>query len=254
VPSLWVIDEPRERVEEWRAALERAGYRIVVSPPDESAGVRMPATAPDVIVLRAAASRPRAWNVLEALRPSGSHMSEVPVVAIVDKGALEDGLRAAIEGAVRCLAEPVEAGVLTTTLDAVLAPDARPQPEQRRLSRQRALAVLARIEARGAASDDDVHPRLVHLTRLEHRPVRAPEPEPLADARRRLATLTTKQRGLLHLVEAEGGVTAAAARLGTSRGNVYAGLRRIVHRLGVRDTGELLRIVGSGDLLRSAPQ
>ena len=82
--------------------------------------------------------------------------------------------------------------------------------------------------------------------------MRAPEPEPLADARRRLATLTTKQRGLLHLVEAEGGVTAAAARLGTSRGNVYAGLRRIVHRLGVRNTGELLRFVGSGELLRSA--
>ena len=41
------------------------------------------------------------------------------------------------------------------------------------MARQRALAVLARIEARGAASDDDVHPRLVHLTRLEHGPVRA---------------------------------------------------------------------------------
>ena len=46
-------------------------------------------------------------------------------------------------------------------------------------------------------------------------------------------------------------MTAAAARLGTSRGNVYAGLRRIVHRLGVRDTGELLRLVGSGELLRA---
>ena len=67
--------------------------------------------------------------------------------------------------------------------------------------------------------------------------MRADVPQPLADARRRLPTLTTKQRGLLHLVEAEGGVTAAAARLGTSRGNVYAGLaphrapaRRARHR------------------------
>jgi DNA-binding CsgD family transcriptional regulator len=47
-------------------------------------------------------------------------------------------------------------------------------------------------------------------------------------------------------------VAAAAARLGTSRGNVYAGLRRIVHRLGVRDTAELLRLVVSGELLRAA--
>jgi DNA-binding CsgD family transcriptional regulator len=67
-----------------------------------------------------------------------------------------------------------------------------------------------------------------------------------------LTTLTTKQRGLLHVVEAEGSVAAAAARLGTSRGNVYAGLRRIVHRLGVRDTAELLRLVVSGELLRAA--
>ena len=78
----------------------------------------------------------------------------------------------------------------------------------------------------------------------------APDPR-LADARRRLPALTPKQRALLHIVEVEGGVTAAAARLETSRGNVYAGLRRIVHRLGVRDTGELLRLVGSGELLRS---
>jgi DNA-binding NarL/FixJ family response regulator len=248
---LLVIDEPRERVEEWRVALETAGYRIIVSPPDDAPTVRMPATVPDAIVLGAPGAESRAWNVLEALRDAGTAMSVVPVVAVVDKGALEDGLRAAIEGAVRCLAEPVDAGVLTATLDAVLAPDAPSQPQQRRLSRQRALAVLARIEARGAASDDDVRPRLVHLTRLEHSPVRAPEPEPLADARRKLATLTTKQRGLLHLVEAEESVTAVAARLGTSRGNVYAGLRRIVHRLGVRDTGELLRLVGSGELLRS---
>ena len=133
----------------------------------------------------------------------------------------------------------------------MLAADAPSPAEQRRLARQRALAMLARIESRGAASDDDVHPRLVHLTRLEHSPVRSGESQPLADARRRLGMLTTKQRGLLHLVEAEGGVTAVAARLGTSRGNVYAGLRRIVHRLGVRDTSELLRLVGSGDLLRS---
>ena len=252
MPSLLVIDEPRERVEEWRVALETAGYRIVVAPPDDAPTVRMPAARPDVVVVRATAADPRAWNLLEALRPAGSGMSAVPVVAVVDKGALEDGLRAAIEGAVRCLAEPVEPDTLTATLDAVLAPDAPPPAEQRRYARQRALAVLARIEARGGESDDNVRPRLVHLTRLEHRPVRAPEPDPVADARQRLATLTTKQRGLLYLLEAEGGVTATAARLGTSRGNVYAGLRRIVHRLGVRDTGELLGFVSSGELLRSA--
>jgi len=253
MPSLLVIDEPRERVEEWRVALETAGYRIVVSPPDDAPAVRLPASPPDVFLVRATAGEPRAWNLLEALRRAAPQLSTVPVVAVVNEGALEDGLRAAIEGAVRCLAEPVEPAALVSTLDAVLAADAPAPSEQRRMARQRALAVLARIEARGGASDDNVRPRLVHLTRLEHKPLRAPEPDPIADARLKIATLTTKQRGLLYLLEAEGGVTATAARLGTSRGNVYAGLRRIVHRLGVRDTGELLKFVGSGELLRSAP-
>jgi DNA-binding NarL/FixJ family response regulator len=246
-----MVDEPRERVEEWRPALEVAGYRIVQSAIDDGAAVRMPGSPPDAIVLSAPSPDCRAWDFLEALRTTESELADVPVIVIVGVGALEDGLRGGIEGAVRCLAEPVEAGRLVAALDAALAPDAPPVPEQRRRTRQRALEMLAGIESRGAASDDEVHPRLVHLTRLEHVPVRSAETQPLADARRRVPMLTTKQRGLLHLIEAEGGVTAAAARLGTSRGNVYAGLRRIVHRLGVRDTGELLRIVGSGELLQS---
>lgn len=247
-----MIDEPRERVDEWRGELEAAGYRIALSGPEQNVSRWLSAAVPDVIVLAAESSECRAWNVLAALRDESSPLAAVPAVVIVSPGALEDGLRGAIEGAVRCLAEPVEASVLVGTLDAVLAPDAPSQPEQRRRSRQRALEVLARIEARGAASDDDVHPRLVHLTRLESGPHRSSEPDPLADLRRRLSVLTPKQRSLLALVEEEGGVTAAAARLATSRGNVYAGLRRIVHRLGMRNTGELLRLLGSGELLQAA--
>jgi DNA-binding NarL/FixJ family response regulator len=244
-----LLDAPAARADAWRPALEAAGYRVAVPAPAVPAP-DVPAAdvpVPDVIVLTAAAASERAFAVLATLRDGDA--ATVPVVVVVSPGALEDGLRAAIEGAVRCLAEPVEPGALVAALDAVLAPDALPAVDQRRRSRQRALEVLARIEARGAASDDDVHPRLVHLTRLEHAPRRASEPDLLADARGRLTTLTPKQRALLALVEAEGGVTATAARLETSRGNVYAGLRRIVHRLGMRNTGELLRCLGSGELL-----
>jgi len=247
-----VIDEPAERVDEWRTELEAAGYRVAMAGPDDAGGSPwMNAAVPDVVVLAAASSECRAWNVLGALRDASSPLAAVPVVVIVSAGALEDGLRGAIEGAVRCLAEPVEVSALVGALEAVLSPDAPPQREQRRRSRQRALEVLARIEARGAASDDDVHPRLVHLTRLESGPHRSAETDPVADLRRRLAVLTPKQRSLLALVQEEGGVTAAAARLATSRGNVYAGLRRIVHRLGMRNTGELLRLLSSGELLQS---
>ena len=236
--TVLLIDDGPARPAAWTAELEAARYRIVADP---GAGV-----APDAIVLVLRAGEGPAWKILSA------PMAAVPVIAIVGPGALEDGLRAAIEGAVRCLLEPLEASTLAGALDAVLAADAPSPWEQQRRARQRALEVLARIEARGAASDDAVHPRLVHLTRLEHAPVRTHEPDAFADARARLAALTPKQRSLLALVEHEGGVTAAAARLETSRGNVYAGLRRIVHRLGMRNTGELLRLLGTGELLRSA--
>ena len=228
-----LVDAARERVEAWRAALEAAGYRI-----DDA--------DPDLMVLGIPGG---AAPLTDALA------SGVPLLGVVGPESWEEGMRAAIEGAVRCVAEPVAPQTMVAAVNAVLGADAPPVFEQRRRARRRALTLLARFEARGAAPDDDDQPRSVHLTRLEHRPGSdGPEPasDSLADARRRLTALTTKQRGLLHVLEAEGGVAAAAARLGTSRGNVYAGLRRIVHRLGLRDTGELLRFVGSGELLRAA--
>ena len=136
-----------------------------------------------MILLTATAEPGRVFDVLASQRGVDGDVARVPVVVVVSAGAFEDGLRAAIEGAVRCLAEPVEPAALVAALDSVLAPDALPPSDQRRRSRQRALEVLARIEARGAASDDDMHPRLVHLTRLEHAPRRESAPDLLADAR-----------------------------------------------------------------------
>jgi DNA-binding NarL/FixJ family response regulator len=228
-----LVDAPPERVDVWRPALEAAGYRL--------------GSPPALIVLAIPGA---AADLFDALA------SGVPVLGVVGPDGWEQGMRAAIEGAARCIAEPVELGALVAAVDAVLGPDAPSIAEQRRRARQRALTLLARSEARGAAVDDDEQPRTVHLTRLEQPPgpERTPEPESLTAARQRLNMLTAKQRGLLRVVQEEGGVTAAAARLGTSRGNVYAGLRRIVHRLGVRDTAELLRLVAGGQLLSAVPQ
>jgi DNA-binding NarL/FixJ family response regulator len=234
VANRLVVHAARERVEAWRPALASAGYEIAEAEAE-----------PDLIVL---ALTDASVDLVGALA------SGAPVLGVVGPEAWEQGMRAAIEGAARCIAEPDDPGALVAAVDAVLGPDAPPIAEQRQRARQRALTLLARFEACGAASDDDDQPRSVHLTRLEHQPgaESAAANEAASDARRRLTTLTTKQRGLLHVVEAEGSVAAAAARLGTSRGNVYAGLRRIVHRLGVRDTAELLRLVVSGELLRAA--
>ena len=83
-------------------------------------------------------------------------------------------MRGAIEGAVRCIAEPVDArALMAAAVDAVLGPDAPPIAEQRRRARQRALDAARAVSRRAARRpDDDEQPRSVHLTRLEHAPVR----------------------------------------------------------------------------------
>ena len=254
VTSLLVVDEPRERVEAWRVALEAAGYRIVQSAIDDGADVRH---------ARVAARRDRARRAVARLPGVG-----VPRVVADHRtgsgrgsGRRDRGRRARSKTAcgarsrARCVASPSRSRPNGWSRHSTRCsrPTRRRSPSSDGAPGSARSRCWPRIESRGAASDDDVHPRLVHLTRLEHGPVRSANRSRSPTRAGALPTLTTKQRGLLHLIEAEGGVTAAAARLGTSRGNVYAGLRRIVHRLGVRDTGELLRLIGSGELLQPGP-
>src|SRR5207249_3955295 len=82
--------------------LELAGYRI-----DES--------SPDLIVLAMPDASPDLFGTLA---------SGVPVLGVVGPQAWELGMRAAIEGAVRCIAEPADPGVLVAAVDAVLGLDA----------------------------------------------------------------------------------------------------------------------------------
>jgi hypothetical protein len=117
----------------------------------------------------------------------------------------------------------------------VLAPDAPSLLEQQRRARVFALEALARSGKETASH--------VHLTRLERSPVRLPTTPPVSP----LAGCTEKQRELLDVIARAGGVTKAAAELGTNRGRIYATLRRIAHRLNLRDSGEVLRIIGAED-------
>jgi DNA-binding CsgD family transcriptional regulator len=60
------------------------------------------------------------------------------------------------------------------------------------------------------------------------------------------AGLTPKQRELLEAVRVAPTVLQAASSLSMSRSNVYASLRRIARRLGVRSVTELLEHVRAG--------
>ena len=63
--------------------------------------------------------------------------------------------------------------------------------------------------------------------------------------------LTAKQQELLGAVLDAPSVSAAAAALGMSRSNVYAGLRRIGRKVGITDVSELLRLLRAGRLTAS---
>jgi DNA-binding CsgD family transcriptional regulator len=63
-----------------------------------------------------------------------------------------------------------------------------------------------------------------------------------------LASLSEKQLQLLAAVAAASTVRDAAAGLEVSRSNVYASLRRIARKLGVRSVPELVTLARSGEL------
>jgi DNA-binding NarL/FixJ family response regulator len=197
---------------------------------------------PDVIVVDGS------LDTLRRLKTDEHPLAGVPVVMLIDASDVEMWLHATIEGAVSAVSKPVESRVLARALDQVVGPDALPEPVQRHRARVEALEAIARFEAHGFDHLPDRSGGRVHLTRLEHQPVRTPEPSPAGDVRRRFDTCTDHQRALIDVIAREGSVSGAAARLGTNRSSLYASLRRIVHRLHLRDTAELLRLVARGEL------
>jgi DNA-binding CsgD family transcriptional regulator len=63
-----------------------------------------------------------------------------------------------------------------------------------------------------------------------------------------LASLSDKQMQLIAAVAGAATVRDAAAKLDVSRSNVYASLRRIARKLGVRSVAELVTLARAGDL------
>jgi DNA-binding CsgD family transcriptional regulator len=109
--------------------------------------------------------------------------------------------------------------------------------------------MLARIERNAAPNEVSGGPR-PRLSGLERGPVtpRPERPPAVKIGGERLASLTDKQRHLLHVVAEAPTVIEAAGALGMSRSNVYASLRRINRKLGTRSVRDLLDVVRSGDV------
>lgn len=244
---LVVDDEPDIR-DLLQLNLEGAGHRVVTAGDGDAAIGIVEREAPDLIFLDALMPGVDGWTVLERLKARDDALAGIPVIMVTALSESEDRLRGGIEGAVRYLTKPVHPLQILGALDDVLGPDAVPEAEQRATARRVAMEALAVIEA--GAAHRRPSPR-VRLTQLEQGPGRTLPPllpTRITTARDRLGTLSDKQRELLRDLRATGSVAATAAALGTETRTVYAHLRRIVHRLGLRDSPELLRTLADGHL------
>lgn len=247
--TVLVVDDEPDIRDVLRINLEAAGHRVVTAGDGEEAIGVAEREDPDVIFLDALMPGVDGWTALERLKARDDALAGTPVIMVTALSQAEERIRGGIEGAVRYLTKPVHPLQILGALDDVLGPGARPEGVQRAEARRTAMEMLAAIEAGAATRRPSPQ---VRLTQLEQGPGRVLPPllpTRIMTARHRLVSLTAKQRELLQLLSDTGSVTDTAAALGTSRNTVYANLRHVVSRLGLRDTAELLRALADGHLL-----
>jgi DNA-binding response OmpR family regulator len=246
-----VVDDEPDILELMRVNLEVAGHRVATARDGAEALEAVRREPPDAMFLDLMLPGVDGWAVLEQLKAgSDRDLSTIPVFMVTARTEPEARLRGGIEGALRYITKPFEPAQLVEALDAALDPSAPPEPQQRRQVQADSLEELARRERAGedTAPPPGSEPR-VRLTRLEHAPS-ASSPSPrLRQAREKVGGLSAKQRQLLEALATRTPVTAVAQQLGMSRSNVYASLRRVARKLGLRGTNELLALVRQGALL-----
>jgi DNA-binding response OmpR family regulator/DNA-binding CsgD family transcriptional regulator len=240
---LVVDDEPDIRTL-MRINLEGAGHRVVTAASGEEALDAVGREQPDAVFLDLMMPGLDGWDVLAALKSTGDGASDVPVFLVTALHDTDLRLRGGIEGALRYITKPFDPAELVRALDQVLDPAAPPERELRRRAQAKALEDLARAErAPGAGpSGERAETPRVRLTRLERLPSSPVPRSGMRQARERLAVLTEKQQRLVVELVRGGSVASLARRLGTSRSTVYASLRRICQRLGLRGTHELVEL------------
>ena len=247
---LVVDDEPDIR-DLIQMNLEIAGHEVITANDGREALDAVRAKLPDAILLDLMMPDVDGWAVLAELKTgSGRDLSEIPVFMVTARTEPQNRLRGGIEGALRYITKPFDPAQLVEMLAEALDPSAPPEPQQRRDVQTAAMEEIARREVAG--SDDPAPPRMeprVRLTRLEHAPSSSSGSPRLANARAKVNELSAKQRQLLEALATKTPVTGVAQQLGMSRSNVYASLRRIARKLGLKGTNELLALVRQGALL-----
>jgi DNA-binding response OmpR family regulator len=230
--TVLAVDDEEDILTIIRHNLEREGHRVLTAPDGDKALELVRDERPDVVVLDVMMPGTDGWGVLNRIKSERDDLATIPVLMLTARSTDEDRIRGGIEGAIRYL--------------------------KRRKVQKDSLSQLARLEKRTSSGTrrrpaEDATAASPRVTRLEHVPAAESDTYQIRSVRDRLDQLSSKQLELLHALEGSDTVSAAAADLGVSRSNVYASLRRISRKLGVRSVPELLAIVRTGDLFRASP-
>jgi DNA-binding response OmpR family regulator len=256
--TVLAVDDEEDILTIIRHNLEREGHRVLTAPNGDRAIELVREEQPDVVVLDVMMPGTDGWGVLNMIKAERDELASIPVLMLTARAADEDRIRGGIEGAIRYLTKPFSPRDLCSEVAAAL--QGEPEPVKRRKVQKDSLAQLARLEKksspgtrRRSSSADETMTAGPHVTRLEHVPAAETDNYQIRSVRDRLDQLSPKQLELLHALEGSDTVSQAASDLGVSRSNVYASLRRISRKLGVRSVPELLAIVRTGELFRPSP-
>jgi DNA-binding response OmpR family regulator len=254
--TVLAVDDEEDILTIIRHNLEREGHRVLTAPNGDRALELVREEKPDVVVLDVMMPGTDGWGVLNMIKAEREELAAIPVLMLTARAADEDRIRGGIEGAIRYLTKPFSPRDLCSEVAAAL--EGEPEPVKRRKVQKESLAQLARLEKKSSPgtrrrSAEESTTAGPHVTRLEHVPSAETDNYQIRSVRDRLDQLSPKQLELLHALEGSDTVSQAASDLGVSRSNVYASLRRISRKLGVRSVPELLAIVRTGELFRTSP-
>jgi len=244
--TVLVIEDEPDIAELIRINLELDGYRVVLAADGVKGLEAVRRERPSVVLLDVMMPELDGWEVLAQLKAEADEiLSNVPVLMLTARTDPMDRLRGGIEGAIRYLTKPFAPAALREEVRDAL--NGAPEPQRRRRVQQDSLSELARLEGGGPGERADAaRPR---LSRLEPPPVARSRALPAPTVSNvELLTLSSKQRALLDAVGSTATVSEAADRLEVSRSNVYASLRRIARKLGVRTVTDLVGMARAGSL------
>jgi DNA-binding response OmpR family regulator len=254
--TVLAVDDEEDILTIIRHNLEREGHKVLTAPNGDRAIEIVRDEKPDVVVLDVMMPGTDGWGVLNMIKAERDELASIPVLMLTARAADEDRIRGGIEGAIRYLTKPFSPRDLCSEVAAAL--EGEPEPLKRRKVQKESLSQLARLEKKSSPASsrrrsDDSSAVSPHVTRLEHVPTAESDNYQIRSVRDRLDQLSPKQLELLRALEGSDTVSQAASDLGVSRSNVYASLRRISRKLGVRSVPELLAIVRTGELFRASP-